>query len=323
MPDSWQPTAGVETARRRATLLSEVHRYFADQNVLLVDTPTLGRFAASDPQTESLLVAAGDGSCRYLQTSPELFMKRLLAAGYPDIYAIAHVFRDGEEGLRHATEFTMIEWYRHGFELADIVGDTIGLISQCLERPALADGPAIVDYAAAFRDRAGIDVFSDDVTELARRAGADSALSDQLGQDRDAWLDLLLSTLVAPSFESEQLTVLQHYPDSQAALARPCPADSRLADRFEVFYGDLELANGYVELTDACEQRRRFAADRSLRGRRGQAVHAPDPQFLAALSNGLPDCAGVAVGLERLHMLYDQTSDIRDVLSFATEVPHA
>ena len=316
---NWRPTADAATARRRAALLARAREYFSERDVLAVDTPALGAAAASDPNIESLEVRFLDGRVRYLHTSPEFCMKRLLAAGYPDIYSISRVFRDGEAGSRHVAEFTLLEWYRLGFGLEAIIEDTLGAIARCLDRPALAGSAAVHEYADALAAFAGVDAFAASADELAGAAGADAGLRAALGEDRDAWLDLVLSTAVAPRFEAGTLTVLRHYPASQAALARICPADARVADRFEVFLGGLELANGYVELTDAGEQRRRIEADRDARRRRGQPVNPRDDRLLDALGHGLPACAGVAVGVERLHMVADGAAHIRDVLCFCDD----
>lgn len=244
-------------------------------------------------------------------------MKCLLAAGYPDIFSICRVFRDGEKGPRHLPEFTLLEWYRRGFRLADIVADTTAMIARCLERQELCTDIVIVDYSVIFQELAGIDVFDASCEQLADAAAADSSLKSAIGQDRNAWLDLILVTKIAPTFASDRLTVLQHYPRAQAALARVCPDDGRVADRFEVFYATLELANGYVELTDAVEQRARFLQDSEDRKTAGKPATPGDELLLAALQSGLPECAGVAVGFERLQMIYEQTDNIDDVVTFS------
>lgn len=314
---AWRPSSGADTARRRAALLARAREYFADAKVLEVTTPALGRYAASDPNIDCLTATSGSGRNYFLHTSPEFCMKRLLAAGYPDIYSIGPVYRDGELGQRHVPEFTMLEWYRLGFGLGEIITDTTRLIAACLEAPALPESAAVIDYADACRDFANVDPFDAPVEELAAGANADSQLRDALGDDRDAWLDLLVSTVVAPRLPPDRLTVIRHYPANQSALARLCPDEPRVADRFEVFCGDMELANGYVELTDAGEQRRRIEADLDKRRRTGRDVHPWDRTLIAALEAGLPDCAGVAVGVERLHMLLEKSGDIRNVMTFA------
>ena len=293
-----------------------IRAWFEAQHVLEVDTPMLSPYAASDPQIESLEITQSQVSATplYLHTSPEFCMKRLLAAEYPDIYSICRVFRDGESGRLHQPEFTMLEWYRHGMDLDEIVADTIGVIQAALDRKIDVD---YVDYRDAFIAACNLDPLDATLDELADAAGADEELRQAVGDERDDWLDLLLSTRVVTDFAPGHLTVLRHYPASQAALARLCPADPSVADRFEVFLGSVELANGYVELTDAAEQARRIEADNEARRRRGRPVRPVDELLLAALEAGLPECAGVALGIERLQMLFHKTDDIGKVITFS------
>jgi lysyl-tRNA synthetase class 2 len=315
----WRPASGPQAAASRAAMMRRVREYFLAENVLEVDTPALGPFAVSDTQIESLSVSDSvvGGRPLYLHTSPEFCMKRLLAAGYPDIFSICRVFRDGEVGQRHQPEFTMIEWYRLGMELADIVDDTLSLIETALADSCPQQTPVVVDYVDAMRDVCGIDALTADSETLASAAGADQDLRAAMGDEADDWLDLLLATRVIPSFATDRLTVLRHYPSNQAALARLCPENPAVADRFEVFLGPVELANGYVELADSAELGARIARDNENRRQRGRPVRPVDKCLLAALDAGLPDCAGVALGFERLQMLHDKTDDIRDVITFA------
>lgn len=315
----WRPTSGPQAAASRAAMMRRIREYFLAANVLEVDTPALSPCAVSDTQIESLSVTDSTICSRplYLHTSPEFCMKRLLAAGYPDIYSICRVFRDGEVGRRHQPEFTMIEWYRLGMGLADIVNDTVALIRNALANGLPEKTAVVVDYVDALRDTCGIDALTADSEALANAAGADRQLRATLGDAADDWLDLLLATRVIPSFATDRLTVLRHYPAGQAALARLCPENPAVADRFEVFLGPVELANGYVELTDSAELAARITSDNQGREQRGRPVRPVDKSLLAALDAGLPDCAGVALGFERLQMLHDKTDDIRDVITFA------
>jgi len=315
----WRPSSSPAAASRRAALLQRARHYFAGQNILAVDTPALSRSAGTDPNIDSLAVRPNVGNDYFLHTSPEFCMKRLLADGYPDIYSICHVFRDGESGGRHIPEFTMAEWYRLGFDLPAIIKDTLQFIAACLDEPELTESTIQFDYAEAFQRFANIDVYEASADDLVRGYGDDERLKSVMGDDRQAQLDLILSTVIAPQFAHNQLTVVRHYPAAQASLARLCPDDKRVADRFEVFCGDLELANGYVELTDAEEQRQRFDQDLELRQQTGRPLRPKDHRFLAALKSGLPDCAGVAVGIERLQMVLDKTDDISDVVTFTAE----
>ena len=315
----WKPLTDTNVAMRRAALIGRARQYFSDQGVLAVDTPALCRYATSDPNIESIGVRSAPGKDGFLHTSPEVYMKRLLAAGYPDIYSICRVFRDGEAGKRHLPEFTMAEWYRLGFDLDAIVEDTVGFIAACLNLPALTESVERIDYATAFEKLGGVDAIDGQTADIVAKATSEQRLRDALTDDRDAALDLVMADIIAPQFAPDRLTVVQHYPASQGALARLCPDDDRVADRFEVFCGDLELANGYVELTDASEQRNRMETDIAARESSGRSSLLVDESLLAALEAGLPACAGVAVGMERLHMVLDQAEDIRDVITFATE----
>ena len=297
-------------------MLERARRFFRSRDVLEVATPALGRYTATDPNIDSLRVEEPRGATLYLQTSPESHMKRLLADGYPDIYGICRVFRGGESGRRHQPEFTMVEWYRHGFGLDEMIAETVAFVADLLEQPGLLDAE-VLEYGAAFRRFAGVDPLTAGIDELADAGNADASLCESIGSDREAWLDLLLATRVAPGFAAGRTTVLRHFPAGQAALARTCPADDRLADRFEVFYGGMELANGFVELRDPAEQRRRMLADLAKRSATAREAPPVDEPLLAALESGLPECAGVAVGFERLLMIACGADDIRDVLTFA------
>ena len=299
--------------------MRRIRAYFLAEDVLEVDTPALSLFAISDTQIESLSIVDSTISTRplYLHTSPEFSMKRLLAAGYPDIFSICRVFRDGEVGCKHQPEFTMIEWYRLNMSLAEIIGDAVQLINEALGDTLSAQTPVLIDYYDAIHEACGIDAEMADAETLAAAVNADHALRTAMGNEKDDWLDLLLVTKVIPTFSADRLTILRHYPVSQAALARVCPNNQGVADRFEIFLGPVELANGYVELTDAEEQRARIARDNDDRARRNRPIRPVDEDLLAALDAGLPRCAGVALGFERLQMLHDKTDDIRDVITFA------
>lgn len=243
-------------------------------------------------------------------------MKRLLSAGFPDIYEIGRVFRDGESGHHHQPEFTLVEWYRLGFGIREMIADTVEFITVVVDDSRITADATMLAYRDVFREALDVDPSSVAIETLATIAAADDALTRSLGDNRDAWLDLLLSTRIAPQFASDRLTVVFHYPATQAALARLCPDDSSVADRFEVFYGGLELANGFVELQDADTQLERFEADRAARRAQDRPVPAIDRAFIAALRAGLPDCAGVAVGFDRLLMINEGSNNIRDVQTF-------
>lgn len=299
-------------------MLDRARLFFRSRSILEVDTPALSSAAVSDPHIES--IAASLSLARhqphYLHTSPEYCMKRLLCAAYPDIFQICKVFRDDEAGRYHQPEFTMIEWYRLQFDLDGIIADTLEFIAGILDDERLGAAALCLSYKDAFLQFAGCDPFTSDIATLSRLVGADAALQASVGDDLDAWLDLVLADRLIPQFAPDKLTVLFHYPASQAALARTCPANASTADRFEVFLGHYELANGYVELGDAEEQARRFDHDQRLRNQRGQTERPLDDAFQAAIAHGLPQCAGVAVGFDRLLMLHAGRDDIRQVQTF-------
>lgn len=312
----WRPRATLATSRRRASMLAACRDFFANRNVLEVDTPALATHAVTEPNIESLQTSCEQTPTLFLQTSPEHYMKRLLAAGYPDIYQVCKVFRDGESGQRHRPEFTMVEWYRLNFSLQEMMQETVGFIGQVLNRPELHATVRYLSYVDAFAAADQPDPITSDVAQLSEAIAADPSLRQSIGSDRDAWLDLLLAHKVCREFSDDKLTVLYHYPASQAALARRCPKDESFADRFEIFFGDLELANGFVELTDADEQLARFEKDRDRRRDRGQTRHEIDDNLIAALRSELPECAGVAVGFDRLLMISNKSDDIADVNTF-------
>ena len=297
-------------------MLRRARDFFAAKSVLEVDTSILSRFAVTDPNIESLSARSILEPELFLQTSPEYKMKRLLAAGFGDIFQICKVFRDGELGRNHLPEFTMVEWYRLDFNLQDIMRETTEFVAELLARAGLGASTEYLSYQEAFESIIHLNPFSAEIADLRNSSDADEALADALGDDRDAWLDLLLADKVTSKFPNDRLTVLCHYPISQAALARRCPADARVADRFEVFFGSLELANGFVELTDADEQLARFEQDRAARSDRGKTTHRIDRDLIDALQAGLPPCAGVAAGFDRLMMLHAGESDLSAVTSF-------
>ncbi len=314
--ESWRPLADAAVAMQRGELLKRARHFFEARKVMEVDTPILSRFAVTDPHIESLAASTATEAELFLHTSPEYRMKQLLAAGFGDIYQICKVFRGGERGAHHLSEFTLVEWYRLNFGLQQIMRETIEFLAALLDRSQLETTARFRSYADVFRETTGLDPRTADAAQLAERLNEGEQLDIALGDDRDAWLDLVLADRIVPEFAKDRFTVIFHYPASQAALARICPSDADFADRFEVFYGSLELANGFVELTDADEQRSRFNKDQCKRRQMNKSVHEFDQDLISALRAGLPPCAGVAVGFDRLLMVHQGKNDIAEVSNY-------
>lgn len=321
MRDDWRPTACLDALRQRANTLAAIRGFFAERGVLEVDTPWLAAASAMDPNLQRLAVAYdGPGAppdrCLWLQSSPEHAMKRLLAAGAGSIYQISHAFRAGERGRLHNPEFTLLEWYRLGWDHHALMGEVVDLL-----RHLLGECPVErLSYSQAFSIHLGVDPLEAPRRTLEACAGELGLASSTLaGLGRDALLDLLLSERVVPALGGDRLTFIYDFPASQAALARLCPDDPRVAERFELFSGGIELANGYHELTDAVEQRMRFDRERALRARLDLALPAIDERLLSAMDAGLPACAGVAMGLDRLIMRSLGAGHIDEVIAFPIE----
>jgi lysyl-tRNA synthetase class 2 len=303
----------------RASLYKTIRDFFAIRNVLEVETPMLSMAGNTDPNIESFQtefsgpLTAGTRT-RWLRTSPEFPLKRLLAAGIGDCYELGRVFRNGEAGRRHNPEFTMLEWYRVGFDhrrLMDEVADLIVLALALVGKKAV---PIKRSYAEFFQHELGIDAHHASLQQLKQRL--QEFRIDPHGLTRDDWLDLLLTHLIQPRLPSDQLLLLYDYPASQCALAKIRDGDTPVAERFEIYLGTCELANGYHELSDAHEQRGRFESDNTRRTARRDVIVPIDENLLAALASGMPECAGVALGIERLLMYMSDSDDIRDVLAF-------
>ena len=300
--------------RERAALLGRIRAFFAERGVLEVETPALSAAGISDPAIESVTADLG-GRRHWPHTSPEYAMKRLLAAGVGDCYQICRVFREGELGRWHQPEFTMLEWYRVGWDETALMDEVEELIERAMEDSILSRPGTRLSYARAFERRLGINP-QGELSGLPDRL-ADFGIDVPDGLDRDALLDLAFSEAVAARFEPGVLTFIHDYPASQAALAAIKPQTPPLAARFEAFAGSIELANGFRELTDAAEQRARFEKEIETRRARGQAVAPLDEAFLEALEQGLPPCAGVAVGVDRLVALGAGLDNVADAMSFA------
>lgn len=306
---AWRPTASVPALERRAELLARTRAFFAERGVVEVQTPLLTASGVTDVHIESVATRSPAG---WLRTSPEYFHKRLLAAGFGDLYELGPVFRRGETGRNHQPEFCLLEWYRIDWGWRQLAEEVVALLHHCLGSDERDWPVRWLAWNTAFTEALGIDALSASTREL-------DALADDApaGLDRDGLLDWLFATRIQPAFAERSLTVVHGYPASQAALARISPDDPRLAERFEVFAGPRELANGYRELTDPEEQRARFERDNSIRRERGQAEMPIDERLVDALAHGMPDCSGVALGFDRLVMTVLAAESISEVVSFA------
>jgi len=302
----------------RAAVYRLIRQFFDTRQVLEVETPILSAAGNTDPNIESFItrftghVDAGAPQ-RWMRTSPEFPLKRLLAAGVGDCYELGRVFRNGEAGGRHNPEFTMLEWYRVGWDHHRLMAETIELVQNALALVGQRAEVVISGYRQLFLDELGIDPLHDPLETLQvplRQYGIDPA-----GLERDDWLDLLITHKLQPAFPRDRITVIHDYPASQCALARIRPGEPPLAERFELYLGRYELANGYHELNDAAEQAARFTRDNARRRERGLPEVPVDARLLAVL-DAMPDCAGVALGIERLLMCLANTDAIADVLAF-------
>lgn len=321
--NDWQPSASIENLRKRGELFGYIRDFFKQRGVLEVDTPVMSNCAVSDPFIDSIEVnycetVGIEGRPLYLQTSPEYAMKRLLAAGSGPIYQMSKVFRNGEYGRRHNPEFTMLEWYRPGFDDADLIDEIEALIKPVLQLEQVER----ITYSDLFFRYLGFrpeEVALEDLIKETRKH-IDIELDDS---DPDTWLNLLMSHVIEPELEQVDAIFVMDYPQSQAALARVRrnAAGITVAARFELFVRGVELANGYYELTDSVEQKRRLDADQNQRAALDLPQRPLDTRLVDALEVGMPDCAGVALGVDRLLMLALQESSLANVIPF--DLPRA
>lgn len=315
----WQPTASIENLRKRAELFDYIRDFFKQRDVLEVDTPVMSHCAVSDPFIDSIEVnyQASVGlkiAPMYLQTSPEYAMKRLLAAGSGSIYQMGKVFRNGEHGGRHNPEFTMLEWYRPGMDDADLMGEVEALIKPVLKIDGSVER---ITYSDLFQKYLGFRPENTGLADLIAetRKHIDIELQDD---DPDTWLNLLMSHVIEPELKALKAVFVTEYPASQAALAkvREGKRGFPIAARFELFVRGVELANGYHELTDADEQKRRLEADQEQRKNLDLPLRPLDMRLVEALKKGIPDCAGVALGVDRLLMLAVSADALADIIPF-------
>lgn len=312
--DDWRPTATWETLRARAELLQRVRRFFDERGLIEVETPILSRDTVVDLYIDPFgLTEPATGRSMWLQTSPEFHMKRLLAAGAGPMYQISRVFRREESGPFHNPEFTMVEWYVPGHGL----DEGIALLADLARKLFASDAVDVVPYRDAFAAATGLDAWDAPVEAFAAYAKRSGVLAPQtLGDDRDGWLNLLFAEVVQPSLGQKRPAAISHYPPSQAALAETFDDPYPAAGRFELFYRGVELANGYRELLDANELRRRNAANNQIRAARDAEALPENSRLLDAMDAGLPACAGVALGFDRVVMLALGKTSIQEVIAF-------
>jgi len=307
----WQPSASLNTIQARARLFQQIRSFFAERECLEVDTPLLSISTNTDVNIESI-PARNFGADLFLQTSPEFAMKRLLAAGSGSIYQICHAFRAGERGRRHQSEFTLLEWYRLGFEYQQLMHEMEALIDKLSGEQNHYER---ISYADLLQSQVNVDIGSISLDELRANCAEQLPGTDSTKLDFDECLDLLIGLVVEPRMQG--YVFVYDYPVSQAALARVNADNPKVAERFELFYNGLELANGFSELTDPVVQRARFEEDNRQRLERGLQTYPVDEQLLAALSDGLPECAGVALGLDRLLLVLEDFDSIDQVMTFS------
>lgn len=314
-PFDWQPASSVESLRGRARVVKQLRRFFDERGVMEVETPLLGAYSVSDPYMDAIKAESPSGAAEpyFLQTSPEYAMKRMLAAGFGSIFQICKAFRRAEQGSRHNPEFTMLEWYRPDFDHFDLMAEVSDLLVSVLR----CNPCKKITYRQLFEQFLNIDPHIENSESLERitRAHIDVQMHSD---NKDDWLNVLMAEIIEPQIGLDAPVSIYNYPSSQCALAKVNVDEQGVlvAERFEVYFRGIELANGYHELTDVDEQRDRFEKD----GYRRRQLNRPevdiDPRFLAALDCGLPDCAGVALGVDRLVMMALGVDSIEQVLSF-------
>lgn len=323
-PESWQPTASIDLLLKRAKVVKQIRTFFADRCILEVETPILSQTAVTDVQLSSFqtiftkpgIIDLAHGEKLFLITSPEYHMKRLIAAGSGPIYQICKCFRNNEEISRfHNPEFTMLEWYRIQFDMMQMINEVDDLLQLVLD----TEPAEYISYQNAFIKYLGVDPLDANKETLITAVEKLALGFDTDNTDRDTLLQFLFTFGIEPRIGQEKPTVVYHFPASQAALAELNSEDQRTARRFEFYYKGVELANGFKELTNAKEQKARFEHDNQERLAKGLPTQPIDEYLLAAMAASLPECSGVAVGLDRLIMLALEQSTISQVMSFNLE----
>lgn len=308
----WMPSASIDNLKARADLNKQLRGFFEQQNVMEVETPNLASCGVTDPYIECVQTTLADRQY-YFQSSPEYAMKRLLAAGSGDIYSLSKVYRSGENGRRHNVEFTLLEWYRLGLDDRELMAEVARLVGSLIPKLEVHS----FSYQQLFERYLDVNPHQAELSILQALVSEHLDMGDYICEDISTALDLLISQVIEPLLPAG-LVFVYDYPAVQAALARIVENDDGqiIARRFEAFLNGMELANGYWELSDASEQDLRFAADLAQRRDAGLPQLEADHKLLAALEHGLPDCAGVALGVDRLLMQLLGADSISEVISF-------
>jgi len=323
--NQWQPSGSIDSIVKRAQILRKIRNYFAEQNVLEVETPTIAPSTVTDVHLEAMTTVHTNPQSvikthLFLQTSPEYYMKRMLSAGFPSIYQITKCFRDDEVGRFHNPEFTMLEWYRLNFSMYKLIDDVDAILRLILDTPVCDK----ISYRELFAIHLDLDIKNDSdmkVVTICKQSGFEnivpSEFKDRLSQlQRNTLLQLLFCEKIESKIGIDRPVAVTHFPASQASLAKIDPIDPWSSLRFEIYYQGVELANGFEELTDATEQKARFTSDNKQREESGLQRKPEDAKFLESLKFGLPPCSGVALGIDRLIMLALGKQHIGEVLSF-------
>jgi len=321
VPNNWRPTCSIEMMRLRAQLLADIRQFFSSRTVLEVETPVLSHSSGTDPQLDFFKTDYCSSplvQTLFLQTSPEFAMKRLIAAGSGSIYQIAKAFRNGESGRFHNPEFTLLEWYRVGFTLPQLMDEITELMAVLFSGQSALSAAQRFSYQDIFERHTGLNPLEfsyKSYCDYVQNSHMPEAM-DICGYDHSLWLDFIFTHHVQPYLGENSVCMVYGYPACQSSLARINERNSQISDRVEVFIKGIELGNGYYELTDAKEQGKRFDGEQAIRQQRNRPVSVKDMHLIEALEAGLPECSGMAIGLDRLLMLLTNSSTIEDVLNF-------
>ncbi|WMY97109.1 MAG: elongation factor P--(R)-beta-lysine ligase [Arsenophonus sp.] len=320
---NWQPNISINNLLKRSKVINEIRRFFIDRGVVEVETPILSKFTVTDVhlfpfETQFIAPLIYDNINKmYMITSPEYHMKRLIAAGSGPIYQMVKSFRNKEKGRYHNPEFTILEWYRPNYDMYRLIDEVDDLLQQILDCVPTNR----ISYQQVFQRYLNIDPLSLNLEkkilcDVAFKFGFSNAYKEE---NKDILLQFLFTMGIEPHLGKEEPTVIYHFPASQALLAKISKEDNRVAERFEVYFKGIELANGFCELTDPEEHKKRFQNDNKIRKKIGLPIQPIDKYLLEALHQVMPDCSGVALGVDRLLMLALKIEKITDVMSFSIE----